>query len=127
MNKTVKFYLIAVALATSSSAFAVDIPDATAVYVDATNCAAATTGTRVGASKDVAASFVCDTGNVGIATAATKGRGKLYRIHSGGSVIKESDGTGLVNGRWASFAAAQAQTATQAAAALVVAGGSQSD
>lgn len=129
MNKTTKFYLVAAALVGSTSAVAtvVDIPNATAVYVDSTTCPAATNGTRVGASKDVAASFECDTGNVGIAAAAVKGQGKLYRIHSGGSVIKEQTGTGLVNGRWASFAAAQTQTNAAAAAALVVAGGSASD
>lgn len=126
MVNATKLSITLAALMASTSVIAVNVQslpyNSTTAIVNDTTCQAATTQTRVGASKDVRAAYDCSTSNVGIATAAVKGTGIYYTVHSAGSTVKPNvPTTGVTNGRWTSDATAKQVVDAQATAILEIA------
>lgn len=133
MKQSYKFYAISLTLIGATSAWAastaVELPfNGTTTVVTTVQCEALTNDIRVGASKDVVASSMCSTSNVGIATASTKGLGSYYRVHSGGSTVTEFTGAGAgAGGRWTGETDARTMTTAKAAEGVNIADNSASN
>lgn len=82
---------------------------------------------RVGVSANVVANVACSTGNVGIATANFKGRGRVYTVHSAGSIVAEASAGSGPGGKYSSEADAVGIVATRATNIVNIADSSASN
>lgn len=122
MNQAIKSIFLATAIGAGASAWAATTFDHTAVAtVDSTACAAlnGVDTVRIALSKDNGGAYNCNSANVGLAAANSKGRGMVYSTHSaGGNAIVATP----QQARFSSLTAAKTAAGTAADTALTNAG-----